>query len=397
MSSGTLLGLDNLNGSLEVTGAFANVPNTNARKVAQQEGEAGDSGALIEDKTEEDILLEEATALQAQAAANSDPATAAELTAKANECISKAASAAASAAAAASGNDENYPLEMLKMLREVNVDNNCIGWYQSTYLGSFCHSNLVENQIQWQVDSGNSVVVLYDPVQSSVEKGVVIKAFRLSQDVVDMKVGLTNEDGSPATPPTKFVGSQGIFVEIPVKIVNGSLVRALLFEMDQRNDPKQIIPRSVGEGSTEGNSTLSELGSGLAVSQDIDFSRLDLSTNPFLEKNLSFLSSWVDELCSEQQKFSSFARGLLREEYCGGLPGFPNDGEKDKKKAQQKKVFIDKEAAWNTDATSPNRLDALLSNLQMRAYVDSVNGFSKRGVEKLFLVEGVMKGVSSSN
>ncbi|XP_022642185.1 eukaryotic translation initiation factor 3 subunit H-like [Vigna radiata var. radiata] len=32
--------------------------------------------------------------------------------------------------------DANYQLEMIRFLREVNVDNNIVGWYQSTLLGS---------------------------------------------------------------------------------------------------------------------------------------------------------------------------------------------------------------------------------------------------------------------
>jgi hypothetical protein len=30
-----------------------------------------------------------------------------------------------------------YALEMMRCLREINVDNNTVGWYQSTYLGSY--------------------------------------------------------------------------------------------------------------------------------------------------------------------------------------------------------------------------------------------------------------------
>lgn len=37
--------------------------------------------------------------------------------------------------AAAEG--EGYQLEMMRCLREINVDNNMVGWYQSTYSGSF--------------------------------------------------------------------------------------------------------------------------------------------------------------------------------------------------------------------------------------------------------------------
>ena len=45
---------------------------------------------------------------------------------------------------------EEYQMEMMKMLREVNVDNNCVGWYKSIYLGSFCQTPLVETQVNYQ-------------------------------------------------------------------------------------------------------------------------------------------------------------------------------------------------------------------------------------------------------
>ncbi|MCL7032414.1 hypothetical protein MKW94_020103, partial [Papaver nudicaule] len=47
-----------------------------------------------------------------------------------------------------------FPLEMMRCLREVNVDNNTVGWYQSTLLGSFqtrckCHLCIREQQEHW--------------------------------------------------------------------------------------------------------------------------------------------------------------------------------------------------------------------------------------------------------
>lgn len=34
---------------------------------------------------------------------------------------------------------------------KVNVDNNCVGFYQSMYLGSFCTQTLIDNQFSYQV------------------------------------------------------------------------------------------------------------------------------------------------------------------------------------------------------------------------------------------------------
>ena len=46
-----------------------------------------------------------------------------------------------------------YQLDMIKMLREVNFDTNCVGWYQSMYLGSYSTSSLLENQLSYLTDS----------------------------------------------------------------------------------------------------------------------------------------------------------------------------------------------------------------------------------------------------
>ena len=76
------------------------------------------------------------------------------------------------------GND--YQMEMMKMLREVNVDNNCVGWYQSMYLGTMFTADVVACQCSYQSAeelSDNTIVIMYDPVQS--RKGsLVLKACR---------------------------------------------------------------------------------------------------------------------------------------------------------------------------------------------------------------------------
>lgn len=46
---------------------------------------------------------------------------------------------------------------------------------------------------------------------------------------------------------------------------------------------------------------------------DCDFDRLDLSTNPYLEKNLEFLCNWIDDLSNEQIKFNQYTRSVQRQ------------------------------------------------------------------------------------
>lgn len=63
---------------------------------------------------------------------------------------------------------------------------------------------------------------------------------------------------------------------------------------------------------------------------DCDFDRLDLSTNPYLEKNLEFLCNWIDDLSNEQQKFNQYTRNVARQKQvcmymCACVHGIPVD------------------------------------------------------------------------
>ena len=71
----------------------------------------------------------------------------------------------------------------------------------------------------------------------------------------------------------EFIQPSRILEELPIKIRNPGLTTAMLFDL---------------KGSQKLN---------------CDFERLDLSTNPYLEKNLEYLCAWVDDLANEQYKF----------------------------------------------------------------------------------------------
>jgi translation initiation factor 3 subunit H len=166
--------------------------------------------------------------------------------------------------------DEDFQMEMMRMLREVNVDNNCVGWYQSMYLGIYSTSSVLETQFSYQTDlSPNSIVLLYDPLQTA-HGNFCLKAFRLTEECLKMKQAGKNE----------FINPANIFEELPVKCTNPSLANAML---------QDWTPKS-----------------------DITLDRLDLSTHPYLEKHLEFLCGWVDELSGEQQKFQYYTRHLAR-------------------------------------------------------------------------------------
>lgn len=246
-------------------------------------------------------------------------------------------------AAALDGHE--FQLEMMKMLREVNVDNNCVGWYQSMYLGTHSTSSLLENQLAYQADlSPNAVVILYDPMQTA-HGNLVLKCYRLTDEVVQLKTSGKNS----------YINPRNIFQEVPVTLNNPGLVRALLRDMgDGLHGPY---------GQEDG--------------PDTTFDRLDLSTNPYLEKHLEFLCTWVDDLASEQYKFQHFTRSLRN-----------NADTRNKGRKAKDEMAAAISEGW-TKPDAPKRMESLLMSNQIRTYCDQVEKFTGGGFGKLFLTSGL--------
>ena len=226
----------------------------------------------------------------------------------------------------------DFQIDMMRMLREVNVDNNCVGWYQSMYLGIYSTANVLENQLSYQTDlSPNAVVLLYDPMQTS-HGNLVLKCLRLTDECVALKTQDSNA----------FIEPSRIFEAVPIKLVNPGLVRAYLAQSATLYDQEA------------------------AVALD----RLDMSTNPYLEKHLEFLCSWVDDLAVEQQKFQYYARQLARQDK--------------------------KSSASAVRPEVPRRMESLLIANQIRSYVDQMDSFSSGGLSKLYLAGSLHKDDSKT-
>jgi len=243
--------------------------------------------------------------------------------------------AAGEGEAVADPDGEVYQMEMMKMLREVNVDNNCVGWYKSMHLGSFCQTPLIETQFSYQEHlSDNCVVLLYDPIQTA-HGSLTLKAFRLSDAFVASHRAKKNE----------FIPPSEILQELPVKIRNPSLVSALLYDIGARQ------PGAL----------------------DVDFDRFDLSSNPYLEKHLEYLCHWVDDLSEEQAKFGYYMRNVARQKQEAARNG-RNGGDAPEEGGSN----------WRAVA-QPNRLDSLLITNQIREYCGQINRYTGSSFSKLFL------------
>jgi len=240
----------------------------------------------------------------------------------------------------------------MRCLRQVNVDYNTVGWYTSTYLGSFLNESLVDTQFNYQTTIKKCVVIVFDPVKTS--QGVLsLRAYRLTQVFMDMYANKTQNFTKEILDNSNMTFND-IFEEVPIRIHNPQLINALLYDM-------------------EGSDILSA-----------HFERLNLGFGPFLEKNLEFLAESLDDLASEQSKFQYYQKSLQRQQA-------QIQAHRQKRISEGGVVDEDEIAQMYKPIQQPSRLESLLVTNQINKYCEQINKFAGTSFTKLFLYTGLQK------
>eukprot|EP00911_Craspedida_sp_UC1_P001201 UC1_evm1s908 len=133
--------------------------------------------------------------------------------------------------------DMQYQFEMMRCLREVNVDHLQVGLYHSARMGAYFSEELVQTQYEHQTEIEESVVLIYDPEQ--VEQGQLsIKAFRLTDRFIKTFKG---GDFSVAGLKKSGLTYDGIFEEVAVTLKTSHLGLAAIDTMKASGDETQLF------------------------------------------------------------------------------------------------------------------------------------------------------------
>ncbi|CAA2957491.1 eukaryotic translation initiation factor 3 subunit H [Olea europaea subsp. europaea] len=237
----------------------------------------------------------------------------------------------------------NYQLEMMRCLREVNVDNNTVGWYQSTLFGSFQTVELIETFMNYQENIRRCVCIVYDPSRSN--QGVLaLKALKLADSFMDL---YKNNNFTGEKLREKNLSWVDIFEEIPIKVSNSALISAFMTELETDTPVKQC-----------------------------GYDRLQLSTNPFLERNMEFLIECMDDLSMEQQKFQFYYRNLSRQQAQQQAWLQKRRTENMSRKAAGEEPLPEEDPSNPVfkPIPEPSRLDSFLITNQISNYCNQING-----------------------
>lgn len=264
---------------------------------------------------------------------------------------------------------DRFSVSMMKLFREVNVDNNNVGFFQSGNLSTTgFEMDIVTSLYQHQKDLKNNVVaIIYDPSQSN-NGSLAIKAFRLSPDYMQiLKRSRQPRDGSlpQSAEASRYAStSNNILQEIPIKIKDLSLARALVWDLQARN---------VGVCD-----------------------RLDLSVNKYMRNSLEVLSASVDDTKADLVELSKFGRILAskKQDRFKWIQDRKHENSRLKKEGKRTLPEVDRSLAifkptiFKDSMGNDGRLRTRLSSKRVNATSEQINKFTGATFNKLYLASG---------
>ncbi|XXG98048.1 hypothetical protein Hte_004365 [Hypoxylon texense] len=285
------------------------------------------------------------------------------------------ASALAAAAPRAKANIV-YQNDMIRHLKEVNVDANNVGWYTSATMGNFVNPSFIENQYHYQRENDRTVALVHDVSRSS-QGALSLRAFKLTQNFMTaFKEGkFTTENLQKSK-----LSFKDILVEFPIHVHNSHLLTSFLHQLPAAPTTEDVtMPTSLADLQRD------PVKMPLHQSADI----LDLSIDPFLEKTCDLLLDSIESHYTELNNHQYYQRQLAREQ--AKITAWQT-----KRKAENAARVAAKQQPLPEDEwqrifklpQEPSRLEGMLNAKQVEQYSKQIDGFTANVSAKMFAVRG---------
>ena len=283
----------------------------------------------------------------------------------------------ASALAAAAPRQKSnvvYQNEMIRHLKEVNVDANNVGWYTSATMGNFVNLSFIENQYHYQKDNEKAVALVYDASKSS-QGNLTLRAFSLTP--VFMAAYKEGKFTTEVLQKSKL-SFRDVLQELPVQVHNSHLLTTFLHQLPSVPSQEDIEPpTSLADLERE------PIQPPLHPSID----NLDLAIDPFLEKTCDLLLESIESHYTDLNNFQYYQRQLGREQ--AKISAWQA-----KRKAENAQRTVAKQALLPEDEwqrlfklpQEPSRLEGMLNAKQVEQYSKQVDGFTANVTTKMFAV-----------
>ncbi|KAI0404567.1 eukaryotic translation initiation factor 3 subunit-like protein [Xylaria palmicola] len=285
------------------------------------------------------------------------------------------ASALAAAAPRAKANIV-YQNEMIRHLKEVNVDANNVGWYTSATMGNFVNLGFIENQYHYQRDNDKTVALVHDVSRSS-QGALSLRAFKLTPAF--MAAYKESKFTTESLQKSKL-SFRDIFTEFPVNLHNSHLLTSFLHQIPSKPTTADVaMPTSLADLQ---NNTLQ-----MPLHPSAD--TLELSIDPFLEKTCDLLLDSIESHYTELNNYQYYQRQLAREQTKITAWQTKRKAENAARVAAKQQPLPEDE--WQRIfklPQEPSRLEGMLNAKQVEQYSKQVDGFTACISAKMFAVRG---------
>ena len=249
---------------------------------------------------------------------------------------------------------------VLKKLRTVNVDYHEVGWYQSTYLGSHVSREFLEAHVGYQRAIQESVVLIYDPLQTS-RGALSLKAYRLTPQILTMMGA--SDPFTPESVQQAGVVHSDVLVELPVTLRSSRLTSVLL----------QELPKSTTLPSN---------------------ALLGLSSTELLQKNVQLLMENVESLQLETYRLLGYEKNISKQaqQKQQFLQRRREENERREKTGEPPLPMTDEAIEQESNlkpVVPPQRLEALLIGEQVDLRCQQISEIAGAAFAKLYLAEGL--------
>ncbi|KAI5819795.1 hypothetical protein BZA77DRAFT_259069 [Pyronema omphalodes] len=260
-----------------------------------------------------------------------------------------------------------YQQEMVRCLRDMNVDASSAGWYQSASLGNFLNASFIENQYHYQSQHNERTVALVHDTARSIAGALSLRAFRLTPAfMAAQKEGKFTVESLQKHNLTY----KDMLVELPLTIYNSHLLTSLLHQLDSPT-PAPL--------------------NALSLSQPMplapNFDALDLSIDQYLEKNCDLLLESIETHYSEVNNQQYYQRQLAREQTKIAAWQAKRKSENALRASAKQPLLPEDE--WQRLfklPQEPSRLETLLNSRQIEQYSKQIDGFTASVSAKMFAV-----------
>ncbi|KAG9314427.1 translation initiation factor 3 subunit 3 [Chiua virens] len=263
-----------------------------------------------------------------------------------------------------------YQASMLRSLKEVQGDDNVVGFYQATALGAFFNQTLVDTQAIHQERLRHGGVVIVHDVSQTVRGNASFRAFRLTSSFMDAYKKGNFSSSSLMTHRLMF---SSILEEVPLGIRTNPLASAFLETLAA----PRLSPYTSGQLGEPEKGTIAP-----------SFSVLDVGPSG-LSRSLEQVSEAIDNYRTEDGNVAYLTRQIAREKLRADTYVAKRKEENVQRISQGLSPLPEEDVSRMFKIPGePNRLESMLLLGQVDAYGKSVESLAGIGLVKMYAARG---------